>query len=104
MEARAMKNPVEPTPKSIASGKIVYDKYCAECHGLTGRAGQVRHVERLIHRINSARLKTATGHVQQPEETSFCRLHHLRRDSDLDAEQRPIEESTKFRVTSFGLT
>ena len=36
MEAKAMKNPVEPTPKSIASGKIVYDKYCAECHGLTG--------------------------------------------------------------------
>jgi len=36
MEARAMKNPVEPTPKSIASGKNVYDKYCADCHGATG--------------------------------------------------------------------
>src|SRR5436190_24113228 len=36
MEAKAMKNPVEATPKSIASGKIVYDKYCAECHGATG--------------------------------------------------------------------
>jgi len=36
MEAKAMKNPVEPTPKSIASGKVVYDKYCAECHGATG--------------------------------------------------------------------
>ena len=33
-----MKNPVEPTPKSIASGKIVYDKYCAECHGAAGMA------------------------------------------------------------------
>ena len=31
-----MKNPVEPTAKSIASGKKVYDKYCAECHGETG--------------------------------------------------------------------
>ena len=31
-----MKNPVEPTPKSLASGKNVYDKYCAECHGTTG--------------------------------------------------------------------
>jgi len=36
MEARAMKNPVESTPKSIAAGKNVYDKYCAECHGVTG--------------------------------------------------------------------
>lgn len=36
LEARAMKNPVEPTPKSLASGKNVYDKYCAECHGATG--------------------------------------------------------------------
>ena|SRR6185436_6637948 len=35
-EARAMKNPVEPTPKSIAAGKNVFDKYCAECHGATG--------------------------------------------------------------------
>ena len=36
MEARAMKNPVEPTAKSIAAGKNVYDKYCAECHGVKG--------------------------------------------------------------------
>ena len=36
IEARAMKNPVEPTPKSIASGKNVYNKYCADCHGETG--------------------------------------------------------------------
>jgi len=36
MEAKAMKNPVPPTPKSIASGKNVYDKYCADCHGATG--------------------------------------------------------------------
>jgi mono/diheme cytochrome c family protein len=36
LEARAMKNPVEPTPKSIAAGKNVYDKYCAECHGVNG--------------------------------------------------------------------
>ena len=31
-----MKNPVAPTPKSIASGKNVYDKYCANCHGMAG--------------------------------------------------------------------
>lgn len=37
MEARAMKNPVEPTSKSIMSGKVTYDKYCASCHGFTGK-------------------------------------------------------------------
>src|SRR5947207_8428857 len=36
MEAKAMKNPVAATPKSIASGKVVYGKYCADCHGATG--------------------------------------------------------------------
>ena len=35
-QAQALKNPVEPTPKSIAAGKNVYDKYCADCHGTTG--------------------------------------------------------------------
>jgi cytochrome c len=34
--AKAMKNPVDPTPQSIASGKKVYDKYCANCHGEKG--------------------------------------------------------------------
>ena len=37
MEARAMKNPIEPTPESIASGKMSYEKYCASCHGPTGK-------------------------------------------------------------------
>jgi cytochrome c len=36
IEAKTMKNPVAATPKSIASGKNVYDKYCANCHGVTG--------------------------------------------------------------------
>ena len=36
LEAKSMKNPVEATEKSIASGKVVYDKYCANCHGVKG--------------------------------------------------------------------
>ena len=36
IEAKSLKNPVPSTPKSIASGKNVYDKYCANCHGATG--------------------------------------------------------------------
>jgi mono/diheme cytochrome c family protein len=37
LQAKSMKNPVEATAKSIASGKVFYDKYCASCHGATGK-------------------------------------------------------------------
>jgi len=37
LEAKSLKNPVEPTPQSIASGKNVYEKYCGSCHGATGK-------------------------------------------------------------------
>ena len=36
INAKAMQNPIPPTERSIASGKIMYGKYCAECHGVTG--------------------------------------------------------------------
>ena len=31
-----MKNPVLSSPKSLESGKRLYDRLCAECHGDTG--------------------------------------------------------------------
>ena len=31
------KNPIPSDPKSIAAGKIVYEKNCATCHGPTGK-------------------------------------------------------------------
>ena len=36
-EARAMKNPVESTPESVAAGKNLYEKHCVTCHGATGK-------------------------------------------------------------------
>jgi cytochrome c len=33
---KMLKNTVQPTPKSIESGKRLYDRLCAECHGVTG--------------------------------------------------------------------
>lgn len=33
---KSRKNTVAPTPKSIESGKRLYDRLCAECHGATG--------------------------------------------------------------------
>ena len=35
--AAKMKNPVAATPESIASGRKLYDRHCAECHGDTGK-------------------------------------------------------------------
>ena len=32
-EGLGLKNPIEATPTSIASGKKFYDKLCADCHG-----------------------------------------------------------------------
>jgi mono/diheme cytochrome c family protein len=36
INAKALQNPIQPTEKSINSGHKMYDKYCADCHGVTG--------------------------------------------------------------------
>jgi mono/diheme cytochrome c family protein len=36
-EAKKVKNPVPSTPASIAAGAATYKKYCAFCHGDTGK-------------------------------------------------------------------
>jgi mono/diheme cytochrome c family protein len=36
-EAQAIKNPVPVSPASLASGAAVYAKFCANCHGISGR-------------------------------------------------------------------
>jgi len=33
---KTIKNPVPATPESLANGKRLYDRLCAECHGATG--------------------------------------------------------------------
>jgi S-disulfanyl-L-cysteine oxidoreductase SoxD len=35
-DPKALKNPIPATPESLASGKRLYDRFCAECHGSTG--------------------------------------------------------------------
>lgn len=35
--AKTIKNPVASTPVSITAGAAVYKKYCAFCHGVTGK-------------------------------------------------------------------
>ena len=35
-DPKTMKNPVTATPKSLESGKRLYDRLCAECHGAAG--------------------------------------------------------------------
>jgi len=36
LDAKTLKNTVSPTPKSIESGKRLYDRLCSECHGIKG--------------------------------------------------------------------
>jgi mono/diheme cytochrome c family protein len=35
-KAAAVKNPVQPTPKSIAAGQQAYNRACRQCHGPKG--------------------------------------------------------------------
>ena len=35
-DTKTLKNPIAPTSKSIESGKRLYLRLCAECHGATG--------------------------------------------------------------------
>jgi mono/diheme cytochrome c family protein len=34
-----LKNPVEPTPESLAEGKRLYGRFCASCHGSNAEGG-----------------------------------------------------------------
>jgi mono/diheme cytochrome c family protein len=36
-EASKLKNPVAPTPKSVAAGERLFKVYCRLCHGSTGK-------------------------------------------------------------------
>lgn len=36
-DAAKAKNPIKPTPESIAAGKKLYDTQCSTCHGAAGR-------------------------------------------------------------------
>src|SRR6201981_3328694 len=35
-DPKTLKNPIRATPESLANGKRLYDRFCAECHGFTG--------------------------------------------------------------------
>jgi len=36
VDPKTINNPVAATPESLANGKRLYDRLCAECHGPTG--------------------------------------------------------------------
>ena len=36
LQAKTLTNPVQPTPQSLESGKVLYQQNCANCHGATG--------------------------------------------------------------------
>ncbi len=37
VDPKTIKNPIAVTPESLATGKRLYDRVCAECHGAIGR-------------------------------------------------------------------
>ena len=45
----AKKNPIAPTPDSIAAGQKIYSKTCVMCHGKTGDADGPAVIELNIH-------------------------------------------------------
>ena len=45
----AKKNPIAPTPESIAAGQKIYSKTCVMCHGKTGDADGRAVIELNIH-------------------------------------------------------
>ena len=45
----AKKNPIAPTPESIAAGQKIYSKTCVICHGKTGDADGRAVIELNIH-------------------------------------------------------
>ena len=56
----AKKNPVAPTPDSIAAGQKIYSKTCAMCHGKSGDADGPAVIELNIHpaRLSDPQLQT----------------------------------------------
>jgi len=39
-EARARTNPLEADPDAVPAGRKLYERHCAECHGVTGEDGR----------------------------------------------------------------
>ncbi|HZI51186.1 MAG TPA: cytochrome c [Terriglobia bacterium] len=35
-EGKSLQNPIPATPESLASGKKLYERHCADCHGVRG--------------------------------------------------------------------
>ena len=38
-DASTLRNPIAPTPDSVAAGKQLYQRHCASCHGASGAGG-----------------------------------------------------------------
>src|SRR5881396_2511562 len=58
VDAKTLRNPIKATPQSIASGKRLYDRLCADCHGVGGNGI-----------IDAAETLGSAGEVRPPDLT-----------------------------------
>lgn len=62
---RVLKNPVPLTEKSLAEGKVLFDRYCQHCHGATGAGdGKVAAIYKGVPNYASDAYKNLNeGHI-----------------------------------------
>jgi putative copper resistance protein D len=59
--AQELRNPVPPSPDSLARGRSVYAEHCAICHGVNGR-GDGPLARTMVPRPADLRVHLAEGH------------------------------------------
>lgn len=65
ISARVLKNPVPLNEKSLAEGKVMYERYCQHCHGATGTGdGKVAEMYKGIPNYTTDAYKNLNeGHI-----------------------------------------
>lgn len=63
--SRELKNPLENTEANLAEGKVLFERYCAPCHGKEGKGdGKVGAVYKGVPNYSAGRYATLTeGHI-----------------------------------------
>ena len=62
LASRSLRNPLDSTESVIASGKLLYERFCQHCHGPQGQGdGPVGKIYKGVSSYTSRAVKNATG-------------------------------------------